>query len=72
MGATRDKIETLFWGKPPADPKERKLLIKLDAIILSYVCLSYFSPLSSAELMRTLGADTASQSTMSTVPTSAT
>ncbi|KAL1413284.1 hypothetical protein Q8F55_001040 [Vanrija albida] len=42
MGAKRDKIETLFWGKPPADPKERKLLVKLDLVILSYVCLSYW------------------------------
>ncbi|EAL20823.1 hypothetical protein CNBE1850 [Cryptococcus deneoformans B-3501A] len=36
------KLETIFWGKPPADPKERKLLLKLDLVILTYVCLSYF------------------------------
>lgn len=34
------KLETIFWGKPPADPKERKLLLKLDLVILTYVCLS--------------------------------
>jgi len=37
MGARRDKIETLLWGVPPKDGKERKLLVKLDAVILSYV-----------------------------------
>nr|ODN91138.1 MFS transporter, ACS family, pantothenate transporter [Cryptococcus depauperatus CBS 7841] len=42
MGKLQVKIETIFWGKPPSDPKERKLLLKLDLVILSYVCLSYF------------------------------
>lgn len=37
MGATQRKIETFFWGKPPASEKERKLLRKLDLVILSYV-----------------------------------
>lgn len=37
MGARRDKIETLLWGVPSKDPKERKLLLKLDLVILSYV-----------------------------------
>ncbi|WVQ79336.1 hypothetical protein IAT38_001433 [Cryptococcus sp. DSM 104549] len=41
MGKLQVKIETLFWGVPPSDPKERKLLLKLDLIILSFVCLSY-------------------------------
>jgi ACS family pantothenate transporter-like MFS transporter len=36
----RHRIETIFWGRPPADPAERKLLIKLDLVILSYVCLN--------------------------------
>ena len=40
------KLETIFWGKPPKDPKERKLLIKLDVTILSYVCLNCESPFS--------------------------
>jgi ACS family pantothenate transporter-like MFS transporter len=39
----RHKIEGLVWSKPPTDPAERKLLIKLDAVILTYTCLSYFS-----------------------------
>jgi ACS family pantothenate transporter-like MFS transporter len=42
MGARRDKIETIFWGTPPKDPKERKLLVKLDLAILSYICLNYW------------------------------
>ncbi|KAK8849531.1 hypothetical protein IAR55_004865 [Kwoniella newhampshirensis] len=42
MGKLQIKLETMFWGRPPSDPKERKLLIKLDLVILSYVCLSYF------------------------------
>ncbi|OCF32251.1 MFS transporter, ACS family, pantothenate transporter [Kwoniella heveanensis BCC8398] len=43
MGLTKDKLETIFWGKPPADPAERKFLRKIDAFVLSYVCLSYFT-----------------------------
>ncbi|OCF37148.1 MFS transporter, ACS family, pantothenate transporter [Kwoniella heveanensis BCC8398] len=43
MGKLQRKIETIFWGRPPTDPVERKLLLKLDLVILSYVCLSYFS-----------------------------
>ena len=39
----RHKLEGLLWSKPPTDPVERKLLIKLDAVILTYTCLSYFS-----------------------------
>lgn len=42
MGKLQRRIETIFWGEPPSDPKERKLLIKLDLVILSYVCLSYW------------------------------
>jgi ACS family pantothenate transporter-like MFS transporter len=34
------KIESVCWGTPPSDPKERKLVRKLDSVILSYVCLS--------------------------------
>ncbi|KAK4686085.1 MFS transporter, ACS family, pantothenate transporter, partial [Tremellales sp. Uapishka_1] len=43
MGKIQRKIETLFWGKPADTPEERRLLLKLDAVILSYVCLSYFT-----------------------------
>jgi ACS family pantothenate transporter-like MFS transporter len=35
MGQLQRKIETFFWGKPPASDKERKLLRKLDMVILS-------------------------------------
>ncbi|WWC65719.1 uncharacterized protein I303_108341 [Kwoniella dejecticola CBS 10117] len=41
MSRLQVKLETFFWGKPPSDPKERRLLLKLDLVILSYVCLSY-------------------------------
>lgn len=36
----RNYLREFFWGKPPSDPKERKLLLKLDSVILSYVCLA--------------------------------
>jgi hypothetical protein len=39
MGVLR-KLETVCWGQPSEDPKERKLLRKLDSVILTYVCLS--------------------------------
>ncbi|BEJ12518.1 hypothetical protein CspHIS471_0209780 [Cutaneotrichosporon sp. HIS471] len=42
MGQLQRKIETFFWGTPPASAKERKLLRKLDMVILSYICLSYW------------------------------
>ncbi|RSH94945.1 hypothetical protein EHS25_000029 [Saitozyma podzolica] len=42
MGVLR-KLETVCWGQPSEDPKERKLLRKLDSVILTYVCLSYFT-----------------------------
>lgn len=40
MTSFRVKAETLLWGKPAESAAERKLLLKLDAVILSYVCLS--------------------------------
>lgn len=42
MGARQRKVETFFWGQPPSDPAERRLLFKIDCFVLSYVCLSYF------------------------------
>ncbi|KAL7420600.1 hypothetical protein Q5752_004551 [Cryptotrichosporon argae] len=42
MGAVRDRIETVFWGRPPKDAKERRLLVKLDLVILSYVSLATY------------------------------
>lgn len=40
MGVKHDKIKTFFWGKPADSPEERKLLVKLDIVILSYVSYS--------------------------------
>lgn len=34
--------KAFFWGKPPADKKEAKLLFKIDCFVLSYVCLNYW------------------------------
>lgn len=36
------KIKAIFWGNPPADKKERRLLFKIDCFVLSYVCLNYW------------------------------
>lgn len=36
------KISQIVWGKSPEDPKEAKLLFKLDWFILSYACLVYW------------------------------
>lgn len=32
----------IVWGKPPTDPKEAKLLLKIDWLVLSFVCLNYW------------------------------
>jgi ACS family pantothenate transporter-like MFS transporter len=42
MGALGDKITTIFWGTPPESKQERRLLLKLDTVILSYICLNYW------------------------------
>lgn len=36
------KVRNFLWGKPPSDPKEAKLLFKIDCFVLSYVCLLYW------------------------------
>lgn len=36
------RIEAVVWSPPPTDRAERKLLFKLDAVILSFTCLAYF------------------------------
>lgn len=36
------RIKEFFWGKLPLDPKERRLLLKIDCFVLSYVCLNYW------------------------------
>ncbi|QPG76084.1 hypothetical protein FOA43_003470 [Brettanomyces nanus] len=37
------KLRNAFWGRPPEDPKERKLLLKIDWFVLSFVCLNYWT-----------------------------
>ncbi|BGP04548.1 hypothetical protein JCM10049v2_000350 [Rhodotorula toruloides] len=37
------KIREVAWGVPPATKAERKLLVKIDWYILSFICLMYFS-----------------------------
>lgn len=36
------KIKAVFWGSPPRDKRERRLLLKIDCFVLSYVCLNYW------------------------------
>ncbi|KAK6203330.1 pantothenate transporter FEN2 [Scheffersomyces amazonensis] len=36
------KLKISIWGKTPEDPKEARLLFKLDWFILSYCCLVYW------------------------------
>ena len=36
------RIKEFFWGRLPLDPKERRLLLKIDCFVLSYVCLNYW------------------------------
>lgn len=36
------KVRNFLWGEPPADPKEAKLLFKIDWFVLSYVCSVYW------------------------------
>jgi MFS transporter, ACS family, pantothenate transporter len=36
------KVRDVVWGKPPDTPAERKLLVKLDVVILSFCCLMYW------------------------------
>lgn len=36
------KVRNFLWGEPPEDPKEAKLLFKIDWFVLSYVCLVYW------------------------------
>lgn len=36
------KARNIIWGVPPSDPKERKLLFKIDWFVLSFVCLNYW------------------------------
>lgn len=36
------KLRAIFWGKPAATRTERRLLVKLDTVILSFCCLMYW------------------------------
>lgn len=36
------KVRNCFWGEPPSDPKEAKLLFKIDCFVLSFCCLNYW------------------------------
>nr|QFR37121.1 MFS transporter [Cyberlindnera americana] len=36
------KVKAFLWGEPPSDPKEAKLLLKIDWFVLSYVCSVYW------------------------------
>ncbi|KAJ7125450.1 MFS general substrate transporter [Mycena crocata] len=37
------KTRVVLWGERPATHQERKLLLKIDWFVLSFVCLQYFS-----------------------------
>ena len=36
------KLREIVWGKPAATEAERKLIVKLDTVILSFCCLMYW------------------------------
>ena len=36
------KIRNFLWGEPPQDPKEAKLLFKIDCFVLTFVCFNYW------------------------------
>jgi ACS family pantothenate transporter-like MFS transporter len=36
------KVREVVWGKPAATKAERRLVVKLDAIIMTFVCLMYW------------------------------
>lgn len=36
------KLREIVWGKPAATELERKLIVKLDTVILSFCCLMYW------------------------------
>lgn len=36
------KLRAIVWGKPAATQTERRLLVKLDTVILSFCCLMYW------------------------------
>ena len=36
------KVREVVWGKPAATKLERRLLVKIDTVILSFCCLMYW------------------------------
>lgn len=36
------KMREVVWGKPAATKTERRLLVKIDVVILSFCCLMYW------------------------------
>lgn len=36
------RIKAVIWGNPPEDMAERKLLFKIDLLVMSFVCLNYW------------------------------
>lgn len=36
------KIKAIIWGAPPKDHRERRLLFKIDVLVMSFVCLNYW------------------------------
>lgn len=42
IGSIVGKVGEFMWGKRPENPKERRLLLKIDWFVLSFVCLNYW------------------------------
>lgn len=40
--STPSRIKAFFWGEPPESKEESRLLLKIDLLVLSYVCLNYW------------------------------
>jgi ACS family pantothenate transporter-like MFS transporter len=36
------EVRKVIWGKPAASKAERRLIVKLDVVILSFCCLMYW------------------------------
>ena len=42
MSTLREKLETQLWSPPSKNAVERKLLRKVDMVLMPYICLGYF------------------------------
>ena len=38
----KSKIRDVIWGKPPRTKEERRLVFKIDLLILTFVCFTYW------------------------------